>query len=144
MAYDRIVYLFLILLISALFVKERLSLGCSHSFFEQCENQNGVAVVGTKSNQSDTTEEILQKVSLAGDYTSRFVTWRRNAITSFVVILGLWGLVLRRMPSGWEAITGMLIVFLIITSIDGFYKFHLYDVVAKNINSSVSLLRKRT
>ncbi len=143
MVYDKLIYAFIVVLVVVIFAKERLSLGCTSNPLEKCDNENGVAVVGTVPNASDSKDVLLKKISKAGNYTSRFVTWRKTIVIAFIAIAAIWGLILKRIPSGWELLLGMTLIFVIITSVEGFYKYHLYDIVAKNVDDSVDLLRNK-
>lgn len=136
---DKLIYAFVLALVVVVFFKERWSLGCE-GVFKICDNQNAVPVKDTRSTITDNINKILQKIRYASDYTSRFVTWRRTIVISFVVMLMIWGLVLRRMPTGWEVLISLILIFTVITAVDGFYKYHLHDVVAKNVSQSVDLL----
>lgn len=140
--YDKLIYAFVLVLVIVIFFKERWSLGCE-GVFKICDNQNAVPVQNTRSSVKDNIAKILQKIRYASDYTSRFVTWRRTTVLSFAIILVIWGLVLKRMPTGWEILTSLILIFTVITAVDGFYKYHLYDVVGKNISNSVDLLSER-
>lgn len=138
-SYDKLIYAFVLVLVIVIFFKERWSLGCE-GVFKICDNQNAVPVQNTRSSVKDNIAKILQKIRYASDYTSRFVTWRRTTVLSFAIILVIWGLVLKRMPTGWETLISLILIFTVITAVDGFYKYHLYDVVGKNISNSVDLL----
>jgi len=139
-----IVYAFVILTMVCLLFKERSCLGCGSILSgEDCNNEDGKAVVGTQAYISDTVDMLLEKIKYAGNYKSRFVTWRGVVLTSFLIIISLWFIVLRKMPSEWELITGMMVVFLGISMMNNFYKFHLFDHISKNIDLSTKFIKDK-
>jgi len=135
-------YAFVIIAMVCILLKERSCLGCGTIFStEDCDNKNGKAVIGTQPYLNDTKNNLLDKIKLAGNYTSRFVTWRGFLLTSFLITLALWFVIFKKMPTDWELITSMMIIFLGISMMSSFYKFHLSDLISKNIDNSVELLK---
>lgn len=125
-----------------LIFKERDCLGCPSIFTGQdCNNLQGKALIGTDSSDSDTPSQILEKISFAADYQSRFVRWRSFVIAAFFGMIMLWFVVFQRIPTEWELICGMLVMFILLSFVDGFYKFHLHKHIQNNIVDSVDRLR---
>jgi hypothetical protein len=58
-------------------------------------------------------------------------------------MLILWFVIFQKFPSEWELICGIMVLFLVMSLLDGFYRFHLYRLVQNNINDSTERLRKR-
>jgi len=137
-----IIYAFVIILVLCLLFKERECLGCSSILSgEDCNNLLGKAVIGTAPNHRDSNSVLFSKIKHAADYKNRFVTWRGFVIVSFLIMLGLWFVIFKKYPSEWELVTGMVIIFLGMSLTANFYKFHLSDLVRKNIYDSVDLLK---
>lgn len=140
----KIIYIFIIVFIIVIFLKERNELGCENILHNKvCNNQLATSVIGTKPNLDDTDDILLNKIRFASNYTSRFVTWRRNMILTFAIVMGLWCIVFKRLPSTWELVTSMIIIMGCLGFSENFYKFHLADIVDKNILDSTDILRKR-
>ncbi len=138
------IYIILAIVLLYALYKERQALGCGN-FFEgkDCDNINGKAVKGTTPYPNDSSEELFDKIELAAGYQERFVKWRLFLIVSFLATMLIWFIIYKRFPTEWELITAMLILFFAMSSASGFYKFHLYNYVKRNINESVEILRER-
>lgn len=127
--------------------KEHQSLGCEELFRgKDCfldENRNGKAVIGTVPQETDGNEEILDKIDLAADYDNRFVKWRAFFIISFVATMLLFFVTFKRVPTEWELMLGIIVVFLCFLSYSSFYQFHLKNLISENIHEGTGILRKR-
>lgn len=131
------------LLIYALY-KECQALGCDNPLNGiDCDNKSGKAVKGTSSNHQEPTSEILRKIDRAASYNTRFVKWRSYLLMAFGTTMILWFILFKKIPTEWQLITCMLVIFAAITLLSGFYHFHLYKHVKGNIHRSVNILRER-
>ena len=137
-------YILVFIIILYALYKEREALGCRGIFDgKDCDNDKGKAVEGSISSKNDNTPEILDKIEYAADYQLRFVKWRAFLIVAFLTTILLWFVVFQKFPREWELVVGILILFVAMSSATGFYLFHLYDHIKKNIDKSTDILRKR-
>lgn len=137
------IYIFIgIFLIYALY-KERQALGCGSMLDgRDCDNANGKAVKGTAPLSTDPPGVLLNKIDYAAAYQNRFVKWRAVFIVSFCTAMLLWFVVYKRIPSEWELVVVMTVLFVTMFMATSFYRFHLYDHINENIDASTNLLRQ--
>ena len=138
------IYLLIIYIVCYCIYKERQSLGC-YTIIEckDYDNKNGKAVKGTESSPDDSTEKVLDTIDFATDYQNRFVKWRILLLLSIFASVLIWFLLYKKLIPEWEMIFVTIMLFVIMASAVGYYKFHLDDHVMQNIRNSVNILRKR-
>ena len=124
--------------------KERQALGCSLPLDgSDCANINGKAVIGTETNTSLPTKEILNRIDYAGNYEDRFVKWRSFFIISLITAVGIIYVQHGRFLTQQELILYVSAFMLALTLLNSFYKFHLSNHISANISRSVDILRTR-
>ncbi|MDB4769375.1 hypothetical protein OAG24_00270 [bacterium] len=139
------IYIIIIAIFIFAIFKERQALGCpTIPTGVDCDNENGKAVKGTKPYNSDSTNNLLQKIKLAGSYQDRFVKWRIFYVMSILVTIVSWFVIFKRFPSEWELVLMLIVLMLAFVGTDNFYKFHLSDCVKEHIKSSVNILESRS
>lgn len=139
-----IVYVIMVILLIYALYKENQALGCESLFScKDCDNQNGKAVANTKSDETDTTEEIYAKINKAATFTDRFVTWRIGYIVGFAAALLIIFLIYQSFPTELELLVITLIVGVLIYFTFNFYNFHLIKCIEKNIRESAAILQRR-
>lgn len=144
MQVNTLIYLIFASFIIGIFLKERADLGCDvNDITKACDNQYGSAVIGTKSSENDNTHLILEKIRFGARTSDRTVIWRKNIMLSTAIVFAIWGITLKRIPSSWELITSVVTVMLLLTYVEGFYKFHLTDKVTKNTEDAIDILQNR-
>lgn len=138
------VYALVIILVIYAIYKERQAMGCGNiSDQKDCDNANGKAVKGSKSHQSESTSQILDRISFGSCYNDRFVKWRGIYLISVTCIILMWFVIYNNIPSQRELIIGIIVLMLVITLALSFYKFHLQDHVQRNIQHNVDILKQR-
>lgn len=137
------VYIILVVLLIYAIIKEREALGCSSNICQDCDNQNGKAVKGTKPDETDTTDEIYDKIYKAATFTDRFVTWRIGYIVGFFAAILVVFLLYQSFPTELELLVITLVVGILIYFTFSFYNFHLIKCIEKNIRESAAILQKR-
>jgi hypothetical protein len=144
MYYFCIYILICIIFVYAIF-KERESFGCPEyiSIKEHCDDNEGKAIRGTKSNSLDETSTILDKINYAADYDTRLVVWRSYFILSTISTIVLFFVIFQRFPTELELVCGILVLFLTFYFLNSFYTFHVYQKIKSNIDNSTDILRKR-
>jgi len=124
--------------------KERQQLGCpAFPDTNDCRNEDGKVLRGTKSDASDDEATIFGNIKTAADFASQWVIWRMAILlSSLATVLGFF-LVYQRIPTEFELVGFMLVFTFCIYFMFGFYKFHMLDYVRKNIDESVDILQTR-
>lgn len=124
--------------------KEREALGCpTIPNGEDCNNQEGKAVKGTRASPYDTEIDLFLKLKRAGSYKDRFVFWRVALLSSIVCSFVIWFILYRRIPSEWELVVLIVVISSVTYFTDNFYKFHLVDHVKKNIEEIVDIMNRK-
>nr|QBK86624.1 MAG: 3 transmembrane helices protein [Marseillevirus LCMAC102] len=138
------IYVIVVIIILYAVYKERQALGCSYFFNgKDCDNSNGKAVEGSHPFTTDNTSEILDKIKYAAAYQDRFVKWRSFLIVSFLMTGLIWFIIYKKMPSEWELVVFLMVLFLGMSLSTNFYRFHLSNHIEHNIDESVEILRQR-
>jgi hypothetical protein len=123
--------------------KEREALGCdTFSFIKACNNHKSNVMRGNVGEEGDSDGELLNKIEDTSDYTRRFVRWRKNFILSTMSVVMLWFVLFKKLPSEYEMVVGILVLFVMISASDSFYDYHIVKPNADNVKYSVRLLRK--
>lgn len=140
----KVYLLFAVFLVFAIY-KERQALGCpTVPDGTDCSNRDGKAVRGSKSERGMSSNQILDKISYAAHFQERWVTWRTSFMTALFVAVSSVYILHERFPTEQELATYTIVVVLALTLVGSFYKFHLSNHVAANIDESVNILRGRS
>lgn len=138
------IYIVIAIILVYCLYKERQSLGCGSLFsLDDCDNANGKAIKGSTPLQTDSTGTLYEKIDVAATYTERFVYWRVAYITAIVILLLLYFIIDRRIPSEREFVIGILVIMAVAMFINGFYKFHMSDYAKNNILHAVEILKTK-
>ena len=121
-------------------VKEAQQLGCK-DLFTDCDNENGKVCKGTAPLPSDTPLQLLEKIDYAADAPARQVEWRKALIIAVLAVLVVWLCIFFEIPSEREMLIAIVVFTFAIYFCANFYRFHMYDIITKNIHKSVSMLR---
>jgi hypothetical protein len=131
------------LLVYAIY-KERQALGCRLiPNGSDCRNDLGKTVIGTKSDLSDSNEELYEKLKNAIYAGDRFVVWRLSVILAFICGLVIWCMCFQRIPTETELLVSLVTISALIYFSFGFYKFHMWDYVHKNAEQTLKYLYGR-
>lgn len=135
--------LFAILLVFVIY-KERQALGCPDwPDGTDCNNKCGKAVQGSQPDASMSNEQILDVIDHAAGYQNRWVKWRISfMIALFSTIIAIY-VMDSRLPTEKELVVFFIVIMLVLTLSNNFYRFHLSDHVANHISEGVDILRKR-
>ena len=136
------IYIIIIVLFVFCIFKERQALGCKGWLWQgkDCDNGDGKAVKGSKPHPNDSKQTLLNKIKFSAAYHQRFVKWRIFVIVSIIASILIFFLIKRRVPSEWEMVICMMVLFLCMSLATNFYRFHLYNHISKNIDDSVEYL----
>lgn len=138
------VYIILVVVLLYALYKEHQALGCDAVITcQDCDNQNGKAVIGTKPSILDSTEEIYAKIDKAASYTDRFVTWRICYIVGFLAAIIIAFILYQTLPTELELLIILLTVGILLYFTFNFYNFHLVKHIEKNIKESTVILKTR-
>lgn len=137
-------YFIILLLVVFCIYKERQALGCKDiPDGSDCKNNLGKAVIGTKSNFSDSDKKIFENIIFASEYANRDVVWRRAFLISCVSAIVIIWILYQRLPSEIEFTVIIIVITILMYSSSNFYKFHLIDHIQNNITESVNILKSR-
>lgn len=89
-----------------------------------CKDGNGKLWAGHKFTKSDTPRTSLAKISTLNQNYGKAVIWRRCIILSFVATILIFLVTLKRLPSGFELLGSMLVIFMVFYVANGFYRYH--------------------
>lgn len=82
-----ILFLFICIVIYAI-IKERRELGCYRvSIDKQCNDENSVYLIGTKTNSSDTIDDLFRRMTSILSYHEKAGVWRKCIILSTSIVL---------------------------------------------------------
>lgn len=138
------VYIVMTLFLIYVIVKERQSLGCpTCPNGQDCDNQRGKATIGTRPDETDTTQEIYDKINKAATFTDRHVLWRIGYIIGFLATFIIIFILYQTIPTELELLVTTLIVWVLIYFTLNFYNFHLIKHIEKNIRDSAAILQSR-
>jgi hypothetical protein len=138
--------IYAIFFIVAIYViyKERQALGCPNiPNGIDCDNQNGKAVRGTKSNNSDSTQTLWTNLENGTSYLQRYVEWRSFFVLSVLSSILIFFLLYERFPSELELVVSCIVICFLLCSFRCFYEFHLHSIVRSNMQNTINILKSR-
>lgn len=89
-----------------------------------CRDGNGKLWANQKYTKQDTPQSSLAKISTLNQNYGKAIIWRRYLILSVVSSILLFLVTQQRLPSGFELLGAMLIIFIVFYVAHSFYRYH--------------------
>ena len=141
-----VIYIIVIFLFIRAVKAEKLDMYCPpevKEFCSDCGDGKGKFYIKNKGDKGDSVSELLTKISSGANYDAKSVKWRRSIILAFIASILICLVVLRKLPSGFEFFTMMILIFLVIYGSFSYYKFHYDKFPIHNIRQNVEMIREK-
>lgn len=89
-----------------------------------CKDGNGKLWAKHRFTLNDTVKTSLAKISALNHSYNKAIIWRRYLILSFVATILLFLVALQRLPTGFELLGSMLIIFIVFYVAHNYYRYH--------------------
>jgi len=107
-----------------------------------CKLGNGAAYLGGKPSKHDNIDVLLSKIRISAKYDESSVYWRRVIIFSILLLFTLLLLVLRRLPTGTEALIAFIVIYLFTFLFLVYYQEVVSKPATAQVNEATALLSK--
>lgn len=137
------IFVYLAILVAFLFALriEYKDLFCPYG--GKCKYGNGNSYKEGKVHRDDSCKEILQKIRISSRYDESSVYWRRSIVFASITVFAVLIIALRRLPTGWEALMGFIIIYLLTYLSLSYYQENLSKPAAKQVDRATKILQDR-
>jgi hypothetical protein len=108
--------------------REKLDMNCPDGpdtkDMSVCKDGNGKLWSRHRYTEGDTVKSSLAKISALNHSYNKAIIWRRYLTLSFISTLLLFLVSLQRLPTGFELLGSMLIIFIVFYVAHNFYRYH--------------------
>lgn len=126
---------------------EKLDLYCPAEVKKYCKNlcgdNKGKYYIKGQPKNTDTVNELLNKIKISANCGSNTVKWRRSLLISVVVCILVSLVVLEKFPDGKSLFLMVFIAFIVISSSFSYYEYHYEKYPMINIDKSVNYIRNK-
>jgi hypothetical protein len=139
--FDVVIYIIAFVALFFAIRREYLDLYCPKDG-QVCKIGNGAAYAGGKPSKYDNVDVLLEKIRISSKYDESSVYWRRVIIFSVLLLFTLLVLVLRRLPTGTEALISFIVIYLFTFLFLVYYQEVVSKPATQQVNEATALLAK--
>jgi len=129
------------------FFSEKSDLFCPPEVKKYCKNlcgdNKGKYYIKGQPKNTDSVNELLNKIKISTTCGSNTVKWRRSFLIAIVVCLAISLIILEKFPDGKLLFLMVFITFIIIYFSFSYYEYHYEKYPMINIDKSVNYIRNK-
>lgn len=126
---------------------ERLDLYCPPEVKQFCKNKcgdnKGKYYIKGKPENTDTINELLNKIKISSNCEGSTVKWRRCLLLSIIISILIALVIMQKFPSGRDFFLMVFLAFIMLYFSFSYYEYHYNKYPAININKSVNYIRNK-
>lgn len=106
-----------------------------------CKDGNGKLWANYRYSKSDSPKSSLEKLSNLSDSYSKVIIWRRYITLAFISSLLLFLITQQRIPSGFELLGAMVVIFTVFYVAHNYYSYHHDRFISEATESNLKHLK---
>lgn len=126
---------------------EKADLFCGPEVKKYCKNlcgdNKGKYYVKGQPKNTDSVNELLNKIKISSSCGSNTVKWRRSLLMSIVICILISLIILEKFPDGKSLFLMVFITFIVIYFSFSYYEYHYEKYPMINIDKSVNYIRNK-
>ena len=139
-----VVYFIIIAYFLMSLIYEYRDIYCARIDFSKCCSYGcGGAYAGSKPNNTDSVNTLLDKINIAADADMNTIKWRRSYIVATVSTFIIWISIFKRVPEYWEALISILMMAAVLKFSFSYYSYHHYEPPRIYIHNSVEMIKSK-